>query len=545
LEGASIPEIELLDLHSDSGVTTTTIAENNQSLSSMKGEVQSLAAAEDEESDDLPKLQQSSPAESIDTTRNIFAADESPEVTVSARLAGDDSKGDDTQKKQRPVKLFSTNLPQPQISISASSMLRKAEWPKTRLDENNDLLLDFSIPTSVGTDQSAQKIIPPSPAVQDLMDIDFSRRSRSPSKSVASVEKVPSPKGASGPESASEAEKTLHSPDQESLTAEKILTPQGACLTDAEPQSSPADISVVSYLQELALINDTIPSLTGQVAQEQLNKRREKLIKLISEATEKKVAQNLALMSARKAIAIVSALESFMSSPPEDNSPLREKAERGSSVLRQVLDLDKTEAVPKTHAPLPKRNRLRQAVLAAPFVPRSSSSTGSPVRLRKKYVPIPDDDDDHVIGEHMLPGRGRASSTVSSGSVIRTTITDSNVDHLCRVFSEKLTFEAGPAMPVPTAPLSEKAAQQGPNLRPSIPQKDLMKSIHADPLTLALSQKPVQPHRSGENQSPAAHHREALDHPMPDHPSEESQQRSSTQSPALRTRSLYASRYAV
>ncbi|KAL1968808.1 hypothetical protein VTN77DRAFT_1169 [Rasamsonia byssochlamydoides] len=570
-EEAPNPDTELLDLHSHSGVSTPIAAEKKQSLSSTKGVSQSLAAAEDEGTNDFSKVQQSSPPESSNMAQSTRAA-KPPEVSVSTKPVKDDNEKDNTQEKPRPRKVFSSNLPQPQILTPKYSRPQEAVEPKTKLDENNDLLLDFSTTTSVvtTTDNPEKEAVAPSPGVQDLMDLDFHRRSRSPSKSVsvASLQQGPSSNTeAADPEPAIQVQK-------------------GSRSTDSNPSSAKA--LVVSYLQELAFINDTLPSLTGEDA-DNLNERRKKLVKLISEATESKANENLALITARKASEIVSALESLSIKSAEDSSPVQERqqqAEPVSDVQKQGADVEKPKAAPGSHAPTPKRSRLRQAVLAAPFVPRSSSSRQSPVPNRRR-TQTPDNDD-HIFGEQNLPGRSRPSSISTTGSVLRAPSTDSNVDYLCQALTDKLTFDAGPPNPSrqafpagdastvdhpvssttgggpfsspfshhvesdvvplpqgvvntppmsshhqmtlttshpiptwPTAPLSETTFQYGANLPSSIPRNDSIKSTPPNPAAPVFSLRPSQPHVVGENQSPA--HHDAVVQP---------------------SRSLYTSRYA-
>lgn len=597
-EGASNPDTELLDLHSHSGVTTPVAAENQQSLSTTKGDAQSLATAEDEATtNSLTKVQQSHPPESVNMTQKAPFSEPS-KASVSTESVEEDDEKDNTQDKPRPTKVFSSNLPQPQIFTQKYSRAQEAETPKTKLDENNDLLLDFSTSTVTTTRNPEKESVPPSAAVQDLMDIDFSRRSRSSSRSVASVQHGPSPSETASPGPATRAE--------------KAVTPQAPrSISSISSKPSPAKIPVVSYLQELAFINDTLPSLTGEDA-ENLNERRNKLIRLISGVTEGKAAENLTSLNTRKASEVVSAaMESLSIRSPEDNPPVQER-EQAKPAQKKSADVEKTKVASSSQGSSPSELRLRQAVLAAPFVPRSSSSSESPVPSRRR-MHVPEDDDDHIFGEHTLPGRSRPSSISTSNSVLRAPSTDSNVDHLCQALTDKLTFDVGPpntsgqafpavqdtarhgipdnstavdrpvasttggpisssfsypvesAVPAqgvivnqptwPAGPLSETTSQYGTNLPlPSIPQNDLTKSTHPNPTATPFKPK-------GENQSPAHHashslcasrHAPTASASLPGgfgQPSQPAQYQAPVQteqqpSPVPPTRSLYASRHA-
>ncbi|KAL1983224.1 hypothetical protein VTN96DRAFT_398 [Rasamsonia emersonii] len=579
-EGASNPDTELLDLHSHSGVTTPVAAENQQSLSTTKDDAQSLATAEDEATtNSLTKVQQSHPPESVNMTQKAPFSEPS-KASVSTESVEEDDEKDNTQDKPRPTKVFSSNLPQPQIFTQKYSRAQEAETPKTKLDENNDLLLDFSTSTVTTTRNPEKESVPPSAAVQDLMDIDFSRRSRSSSRSVASVQHGPSPSETASPGPA--------------IRAEKAVTPQAPrSISSISSKPSPAKIPVVSYLQELAFINDTLPSLTGEDA-ENLNERRNKLIRLISGVTEGKAAENLTSLNTRKASEVVSAaMESLSIRSPEDNPPVQER-EQAEPAQKKSADVEKTKVASSSQGSSPSELRLRQAVLAAPFVPRSSSSSESPVPSRRR-MHVPEDDDDHIFGEHTLPGRSRPSSISTSNSVLRAPSTDRPPNTSGQAFpavqdtarhgipdnstavdrpvasttggpiSSSFSYPVESAVPAqgvivnqptwPAGPLSETTSQYGTNLPlPSIPQNDLTKSTHPNPTATPFKPK-------GENQSPAHHashslcasrHAPTASASLPGgfgQPSQPAQYQAPVQteqqpSPAPPTRSLYASRHA-
>ena len=305
-------------------------------------------------------------------------------------------------------------------STESLSSPKESTIPKTESEPvssstkvTEDLLLDFS---STPPERSPLEDgdFMNSPACQDLRGIDF--RHSSPQ----------------------EAETTLDTP-----SSEKPSSKTGDVTLSTNPSNDAATLA--EYQRQLALLSAVLEGTTLAVLGDEYCQKL-KDCKQELEAKIKEVRQG----------------------PPESSNQLQQASELSSTLHETTLKEAETPAKDtpseqdrKTDTPSPEGSasslRLKQAVLAPVFHPRSSSFCGyrspknsissnstspplTPAPTRSAAIPIrappapeipanPEPTTSHIFGDHLLPGRRSRVASQKSISSISGTSTDGKLNH--------------------------------------------------------------------------------------------------------------------
>lgn len=335
-----------------------------------------------------------------------------PEKSVTIRAEG--TRRDDAAEssRSRGNRFFASNLPQPQIPTAT---VKTPEVSKTKLNEMDDLLLDFASSTSVPMAgnrqniQTAQKdVTTSSPGIMDLIGLDYQQASR------ASLTKTTGPPPVMGnTPSAHRAPRAVLSASSSSNTIASLLNEE----------------SIAGYLHELALINDAIATASVTTSDaKRLNERKEQLETILSHATKAKLAEKTShiemedLINATEGLKIASG-GGRASSQSRGRSRTAQQAQ--TTVRRLVADENRKTTGGSNLAgkPISQESTLREAVTAPPFVPRSSARF-QPLAVRtpqQRIAPMagmdPDVHTNMLFGDHLLPGRSGGLRSPSSDTI--------------------------------------------------------------------------------------------------------------------------------
>lgn len=313
-----------------------------------------------------------------------------PEVAPSElheQPMSEDKAKETVSGKTEQSKGFTSNLPRPEGLIEDSS-LEEVQISKTNFDSSSDLLLDFEsttpvVPASDHLSVASQKggvLLPSSPALADLMDIDFQQSQEAAIPSKPSFIRPEQDQGF-----------------KETATTEKTMAVQGS--TSRPPKALISNEAIAEYLKELALLNDLLAT-ADTATKAYIKSRKQQLEAQISQAMTLKWTQN---------------------PTPSHIQQVEETVKE-----TKILETEKRENIPARKSASPVDSPLRNAVTAAPFVPStnayayrspalsiSSSSTPTPT-LSGVRVPATQT---LIIGDHLLPGRrgsNQQTSTVHS-----------------------------------------------------------------------------------------------------------------------------------
>jgi hypothetical protein len=328
-----------------------------------------------------------------------------------AKVGETDTGSNPKDSSSSRVKLFSSNLPRPQISPIVGSSLGSSA-SQSRI-EQPDILLEFDPP------------IPPSPAVRDLMDVEFHQ--------VLDTSDRPSTMVEQEQPSTVKHEAGLVSDVREIDEIEASSESQSSLTAD-----------IVDYLEEVGLINDALAlSRHNREKLEKLVQRKAKLVELVANSRSK-IAESSTELVAHPTHGISAATRDSDVTVGVENPSQSEVAD--SPIEKPLENIVKSRQMSNEQEPSSTESPLRRAVRAAPFVPRScrssvlSSCIPSPVRDNRKSA-FPNDE--ATIGEDGTTGRSRLGSASTTGSVLRTAASDSRVDFLCQELTDKLTFHIG------------------------------------------------------------------------------------------------------
>ncbi|KAL2013861.1 hypothetical protein VTN00DRAFT_1386 [Thermoascus crustaceus] len=319
---------------------------------------------------------------------NLAQAESSKLPEIAPSELHEQPMPEDKAKETEPGKTeqskgFTSNLPRPEGLIEDSS-LEEVQASKTKFDCSSDLLLDFEfttpvVPASDHLSVASQKGVqlPSSPALADLMDIDFQQ-----SQEAA----LPSKPSSLRPEQDQSF--------QETPTQEETMAVQDSPLKP--PKALISNEAIAEYLKELALLNDLLAT-ADTTTKAYIKWRKQQLETQISQAMM---------------------LKSTQDPTPSSIQQVEETAKATKS-----LETEKRENIPARKSASPVDSPLRNAVTAAPFVPStnayayrspafsvSSSSTPTPtpsgVRVPATRTLI--------IGDHLLPGRRGSNQQTST-----------------------------------------------------------------------------------------------------------------------------------
>ncbi|KAL2002378.1 hypothetical protein VTN02DRAFT_85 [Thermoascus thermophilus] len=301
-----------------------------------------------------------------------------PEVAPSElheQPMSEDKAKETVSGRTEQSKGFTSNLPRPEGHIKESS-LEEVQVSKTKFDSSSDLLLDFDCTTPVVhasdhlslASQKGGVQLPSSPALADLMDLDFQQ-----SQEAA----IPLKPSSIRPEQ-----------DQgfkETATTEKTMVVQDS--TSRPPKALISNELIAEYLKELALLNDLLATVDA-ATKAYIKSRKQQLETQIYQAMTPKSTQN----------------------------PIPSHIQQVEETVRETkfLETEKRENIPARKSASPVDSPLRNAVTAAPFVPSTnayayrspslsiSSSSTSTSTLSGARVPA---SETLIIGDHLLPGR--------------------------------------------------------------------------------------------------------------------------------------------
>lgn len=460
---------------SQSGATTAVVSETKKS-SLVETEIQPLPA------------QTSTPHITFKSTQgsqlsNVTHARSStlPEVAPSEQFGQPISEGEDKTTetvKAGPAKDFISNLPRPE-GIAQIPSSEEVQAPKTSLDESSDLLLDFESDTPVVAvserlSVSSQKGgvgLPSSPAIRDLMEIDFQQE--------AIVPVQPSP---------SRPEKDPGS--QETPTAGKTMTVED---TPSKPKTLISEEAVAGYLRELALLNDFManPSLPDSM-RDYVKQRKQEVETQISRAMMLKSTEDLIPSHAQQVEETVKATKSLEIRSDEDKALSQQKQSTDLKDASKQVSGQPEKILPATKAESPVDSPLWNAVTAAPFVTSSNayaywspavsissnSSTPTPSGFRVPAVESPSKSPSMtpIIGNHLLPGRGgsyqqpTATRTASCGTTSTSVLSNTNppafegFGSASQIGQSEFTFE----MPMNVSPFCQNVSSN-PGIQGNVP----------------------------------------------------------------------------
>lgn len=351
-----------------------------------------------------------------------------------------DSQTTQTETKtQNPLKGFTSNLPQPAFISPKAPPFRQAVSKATPEQPCGDLLLDFSSTPSFPAEtskastfssQQSNAHVPTSPAVDDLMDINFQQSSEEPTIATKA-----------------------HSPQ---LLPPATISPAVTMAPTQTTNTSAAGINeaaIAEYLKEISMLNDLMANspLAGPLG-DMIKQRKQELEAKIFSALR---TQTISRPS--ESVAQATAEEETQNDLNIGSGSRPAMHPQGVSTTQPEPDKQKyaetTQPTGTTRSPPKVASPLQKAVTAAPFVPSSSAwdyrsprkaSSSSESESPERSKGGVNDTKTHIIGDHLLPGRhGRNDSTSAARSVH---MHDSNVDYLCQTLDSWLTSELGPSI---------------------------------------------------------------------------------------------------
>jgi hypothetical protein len=338
----------------------------------------------------------------------VVSSNQGPGKSVT--IQAEETRRDDAVERSRGNKIFASNLPRPPMPTKGAATVETPELSKTKLNEMDDLLLDFGSSTSVAmagdrqnmqTTQKQKDVTTSSPGIMDLIGLDYQQVSRT---SLIKPTGPPSQSSIVGNVPSAHAQKAASS------SSNKI-----APLLNEE--------IIAGYLHELALINDAIAasSVTSSHAK-QLNERKQQLERIISQITKAKLAEKTSQIQMDDLVRATGSLNISHGEGRAASQSRSRTAQQAQTAMRRHAADEGRKATPAAR----QESTLREAVTAPPFVPRSGVRVGQFPAVRtpaaasilQRVVPTdPDVESTSILfGDHLLPGRsgGARSSSVSS-----------------------------------------------------------------------------------------------------------------------------------